>query len=170
MTYRSGVKVFPVALDSGETVNLRLDDTTVWITPAAARWRRPLRWSAGSVLVGLGLAAIANGLTHAVDPTVGLVSTGMAVALVLAGAVGAATAGVLIWRAERRPADSLTAADVTFARSEADNGRVTVTVERADGITRQFSATGMAGARTAQLFARMLSAAAPADQIPAPTR
>ncbi|MFI7068904.1 hypothetical protein [Micromonospora sediminicola] len=164
------MKVFPVALDSGETASLHLDDTTVWITPAAARWRRLLRWSAGSVLVGLGLAAIANGLTHAVSPTVGLVSTGVAVALVLAGAAGAAAAGALIWRAERRPADSLSAADVAFARSEADNGRITVTVEHADGVTRTFSATGMAGARTAQLFARMLSAAAPADETPAPIR
>lgn len=164
MTYRSGVKVFPVALDSGETASLRFDDTTVWITPAASRWRRLLRWSAGSVLAGLGLAAIANGLTHSVGPTLGLWTIGGTLALILAGALGAAAGGLLTWRAERHPSDSLRVADITFARSEADNGGVTVTVEQADGTTRKFRGTGMAGARTARLFARLLASAAPATE------
>ncbi|MCG5466639.1 hypothetical protein MED01_005678 [Micromonospora sp. MED01] len=163
------MKVFPVALDSGETVSLRLDAATVFITPSASRWRRLLRFSAGSVLVGLGLAAVANGVTHAVNEPVGLGLLGVAVALVVAGAVGAATAGAVIWRAERLPTDSLRADEVSFARSDATDGRVTVTVERADGTTRHFSATGTAGPRTAQLFARMLAVAAPTDKAPTPT-
>ncbi|WP_435585959.1 hypothetical protein [Micromonospora aurantiaca (nom. illeg.)] len=164
------MKVFPVALESGETASLRLDGTAVWITAAAARWRRLLRWSAGSVLVGLGLAAIANGLAHSVNPTLGLWCTAAVITLIAVSAVAAATAGALIWRAERRPTDRLAAAEVTFARSEARDGRVTVTVERADGATRQFSATGVTGARTAQLFARLLATAAPTGDRPVQAR
>lgn len=174
MTYRSGVKVFPVCVGSGETASLRFDDTTVWITTTAGRWRRLLQWSAGSVLVGLGLAVISIGLTHVVNPQLGLWSNGVAGVLVLAGAVGAAVAGVCTWRAERQPDGSLSAADITAARSEVLSGRVTVTVERADGTTSQFSATGMAGARVANLFARLLAAAAPAakrpDEVAAPAQ
>ncbi|WFE53069.1 hypothetical protein [Micromonospora sp. WMMD1155] len=163
------MKVFPVALDSGQTASLRLDATTVFITVSASRWRRLLRFSAGSVLLGLGLAAVANGVTHAVNERVGLGLVVGAVALVVAGALGAAAAGALIWRAERLPTDSLSADEVSFARSDATDGRVTVTVERADGATRHFSATGTAGPRTAQLFARMLAVAASTDKTTAST-
>lgn len=163
MTYRNGVKVFPVRLDSGQTASLRFDNTTVWIT-TAARSRRLLPWSAGTLLFGLGLAMFSNGLMHSVSERLGLWSAGLGVALILAGALGAAVGGILTWRAERHPDDSLTAADIAAARSEVVNGRVTVTVDRIDGTTCQFSGTGMAGARTANLFARLLSAAAdPAD-------
>ncbi|MEV7990185.1 hypothetical protein [Micromonospora sp. NPDC085948] len=163
------MKAFPVTLETGQTASLRLDDTTVFITPASTRWRRLLRWSAGSVLIGLGLAAVGNGVTHAVNEPVGLWLTATAVTLVVAGAVGAAAAGILVWRTERRSTHSLSAAEVTFARSDAIDGRVTVTVECADGATRRFSATGMAGTRTAQLFARMLAVSAAANKTPTPT-
>ncbi|MET8355004.1 MULTISPECIES: hypothetical protein [unclassified Micromonospora] len=162
------MKAFPVALDSGETASLRLDGTTVFITSAALRWRRLLRWSAGSVLVCMVLGAVSNGVTHAVNERAGQWLIGAAVTVVVAGAVGATAAAVQIWHAERRPAESLSAADVTFARSDAIHGRVTVTVECVDGATRQFRASGAAGLRTAQMFARMLSAAASTDQTSAP--
>lgn len=168
MTYRIGVKVFPAAVDSGQTVSLRLIDRAVVITLTAPRWRRLLRWSAGSVLVGMGLTTVANGVTRAVDVRVGLWLIGATVTVVVAGAIGAAVAGAFIWRAERRSAESLSADQVTFARSDAIDGRVTVTVDCTDGTTRQFSASGTAGPRTAQLFARMLAASASTDKTPTP--
>ncbi|MGJ3224839.1 hypothetical protein ACQEUV_05625 [Micromonospora aurantiaca (nom. illeg.)] len=155
------MKVFPVVLDSGQTASLRFDDTKVWITSAATRWRQLLRWSAGAVLVGLGLAAIANGVGHAVNPTVGLWSSAATVALVVAGGLAAAAAGIGLRRAERRPTGAIGVADIAAARSEQAGGRIIVTVTHVDGSTHRFSGTGMAGARTAQLFARLLSPAAP---------
>ncbi|OHX06964.1 hypothetical protein GA0070615_6302 [Micromonospora aurantiaca] len=160
MTYGSGVKVFPVALDSGETASLRSDDTTVWITPAATRWRRLLHWSAGAVMLGLGLAAISIGVGHAIGPAVGLWATAATVGLIIAGGIGAAVAAVLLWRAERHPGSAIHVRDISAARSEQANGGITVTIEHVNGVTHRFTGTGMTGARTAQLFARLLSAAA----------
>ncbi|MCZ7379820.1 hypothetical protein [Micromonospora sp. WMMC250] len=86
---------------------------------------------------------------------------GATVTVVVAGAIGTAVAGALIWRAERRSAGSLIAAQVTFARRDAiDDGRVST--------TRQFNASGMAGPRTARLFAGMLATSASTDKIPTP--
>ncbi|MBC9002311.1 hypothetical protein [Micromonospora aurantiaca (nom. illeg.)] len=158
------MKVFPVALDSGETASLRFDNTSVWITPAAARWRRLLRWSAGAVLVGLGLTAIAVGAGHAISPAVGVWSTAATVSLIVAGGLGAAVAAVLLWHAERHPTQVIHVRDISAARSEQANGRITVTIEHADGVTHRFTGTGMAGARNAQMFARLLSAAAPGEE------
>ncbi|MFI2714264.1 hypothetical protein ACH495_29510 [Micromonospora sp. NPDC018662] len=71
-------------------------------------------------------------------------------------------------RAERHPADAIGVADIAAARSEQAGGRITVTVTHVAGSTHRFSGTGMAGARTAQLFARLLSPAAPPRDTAAP--
>ncbi|MDP9818377.1 hypothetical protein [Spirilliplanes yamanashiensis] len=143
------------------------------VVPTSAGRSRAARAAGGAVLGSVGLTALAINAEDKANHTFGLI------VWILAGvvlAVGGAAA-VWLWVAavvrERRDGPRGTvipASSVVHAASNADGGRVAVTIQTDDGASRTFSAPGRSGGQLATQFGSLLGVEAPKevrDEIPA---
>ena len=142
---------------AGAPVTLQFAPGEVRVTAMSPARQRALRVACSLLIAAFALAAVAVNADVRGLPAVG---TGLWIAAGVL-AVACALAGgwwlSLVRVDRRRPATTITAADVSSARSDADNGSVTVTVTLGDGGEQAFSALGYQGTLLAGEFGRLLA-------------
>lgn len=144
--------------ETGRLVTLEFGPDEVAVHDVRPARQQSAKAGAAGLLLAFSLALVATTATGRgpswLEPAL-WITTGV----VLAGAL----AGLVWWLvtiAQDRgagPASTIAPTSVLSARSEADNGEVTVTLERADGPDRTFTAVGHSGALLANQFAQLLT-------------
>ncbi|GAA2524618.1 hypothetical protein Ahu01nite_085890 [Winogradskya humida] len=147
-----------VSTGTGANVSLEFADGSVEVREISAAHQRAARICGGSLVGAFGLAAVgANAGARGIRvlPTVMWI---LALVVLVAGAGGAGA--WLLWSAARKRGSdrvTITAAEVSAARSEVSDGVVTVSVTTVDGQSRSFSAAGHVGSMLATEFGRLVS-------------
>ncbi|WP_249998780.1 hypothetical protein [Actinoplanes sp. M2I2] len=150
-----------VTTEAGRSVKLRFDDDRVEVRPVSEARQRAVRACAGGLLLGFGLAAVA---VNAGDR--GITGLDLALWVAVGVAVLAAAGGAVWWflvdrRDRRHPGEMIATSSVSDARSTAEAGQVTVSLQLADGAERSFSAVGHSGALLSAAFSRLLTVSGP---------